>query len=148
VTQLVPSARRLYPVGRLDADSTGLLVLTNDGELANRLMHPRYGVARTYRVRVQGKPGEAAMRRLREGVDLDDGMTAPAEVRRLKASQFEITLREGRKRQVRRMFETVGHPVAELERIAFGPLRLRGLAQGDHRRLTPAEIEALRESPA
>jgi 23S rRNA pseudouridine2605 synthase len=148
VTDLVKSSRRLYPVGRLDADTTGLILLTNDGELANRLTHPRYGVPRTYRSRVEGRPDEATLRRLREGVELEDGMTAPAGVRRVSPSLLEITLREGRKRQVRRMCEAVGHPVKELERIAFGPLRLSGLAEGAHRRLTAAEIERLRQSAA
>jgi 23S rRNA pseudouridine2605 synthase len=148
VTQLVPSGRRLYPVGRLDVDTTGLILLTNDGELANRLLHPRHEVPRTYRARVRGRPDDAALRRLRQGVALDDGPTAPAKVRRVSASVLEITLHEGRKRQVRRMLEAVGHPVVELERIAFGPLRLRGLEPGRHRRLTAAEIRRLRESAA
>jgi 23S rRNA pseudouridine2605 synthase len=148
VTDLVQSSRRLYPVGRLDAETTGLILLTNDGELANRLTHPRYGVPRTYRARVEGRPDEAALRRLREGVELEDGVTAPAGVRRVSPSLFEITLREGRKRQVRRMCEAVGHPVKELARIAFGPLQLGGLAEGAHRRLTAAEIERLRQSAA
>ena len=148
VTDLVESRRRLYPVGRLDADTNGLILLTNDGELANRLMHPRYAVPRTYRARVKGDPGEPALRALREGVELDDGPTQPAPVRRLDAGLLEIELREGRKRQVRRMCEAVGHPVLELERVAFGPLRLRGLAPGENRRLTAAEVERLRKSAA
>jgi 23S rRNA pseudouridine2605 synthase len=148
VTELVPSPRRLYPVGRLDADTTGLLLLTNDGELANRLTHPRYGVPRTYRARVVGRPDETAMRRLRDGVALEDGMTSPAKVRRVKSHVIELTITEGRNRQVKRMFEALGHPVEELERVAFGPLRLSGLAAGKHRRLTPAEVERLRQSPA
>ena len=148
VTDLVESRRRLYPVGRLDADTTGLILLTNDGELANRLMHPRYAVPRTYRARVKGDPGEPALRALREGVELDDGPTQPAPVRRLDAGLLEIELREGRNRQVRRMCEAVGHPVLELERVAFGPLRLRGLAPGENRRLTAAEVERLRKSAA
>jgi 23S rRNA pseudouridine2605 synthase len=143
----VPSARRLYPVGRLDADTTGLILLTNDGDLANRLMHPRYEVPRTYLARVKNPPvSDIAVRRLREGVELDDGLTSPAKVRQPEPGVLEITLREGRKRQVRRMCEAVGHPVTELTRIAFGPLRLQGLAPGKHRRLTPAEIERLRSS--
>jgi 23S rRNA pseudouridine2605 synthase len=148
VTDLVRSTRRLYPVGRLDADTTGLILLTNDGDLANRLTHPRYGVPRTYRARVEGKPGDSALRQLREGVELDDGPAAPAEARSIRPGILEITVREGRKRQVRRMCEAVGHPVVQLERVAFGPLRLRGLAVGAHRRLTPAEIELLRQSAA
>jgi 23S rRNA pseudouridine2605 synthase len=149
VTELVPSARRLYPVGRLDADTTGLILLTNDGELANRLTHPRYGVPRTYLARVEGGAvPEHALRHLREGVELDDGTTAPAKVRQLERGVLELTIREGRKRQVRRMCEAIGHPVIELTRIAFGPLRLTDLAPGQHRRLTQAEIQRLRQSPA
>jgi 23S rRNA pseudouridine2605 synthase len=149
VTQLVPSARRLYPVGRLDAETTGLILLTNDGELANRLTHPRYGVPRTYLARVEGGPvPEHALRRLRDGVELDDGPTAPAKARQLERGVLELTIKEGRKRQVRRMCEAIGHPVIELTRIAFGPLRLKDLAPGQHRRLTQAEIERLRQSAA
>jgi 23S rRNA pseudouridine2605 synthase len=149
VTQLVPSARRLYPVGRLDAETTGLILLTNDGELANRLTHPRYGVPRTYLARVEGgRVPEHALRRLREGVELDDGPTAPAKARQLERGVLELTITEGRKRQVRRMCEAIGHPVIELTRIAFGPLRLKDLAPGQHRRLTQAEIERLRQSAA
>jgi len=149
VTELVPSARRLYPVGRLDAETTGLILLTNDGELANRLTHPRYGVPRTYLARVEGGPvPEHALRRLREGVELDDGLTAPAKARQIERGVLEITLKEGRKRQVRRMCEAIGHPVIELTRIGFGPLHLKDLAPGQHRRLTAAEVERLRQSPA
>ena len=147
VTSLVRSQRRLYPVGRLDADTTGLILLTNDGDLANRLTHPRYGVARVYRARVRNGPvPEAALRRLRDGVELEDGITAPAGVRQVEPGLLELTLREGRKRQVRRMCEAVGHRVVELERVAFGPLRLGPLGPGKVRRLTPAEIERLRKS--
>lgn len=147
VTQLVPSSRRLYPVGRLDAETTGLILLTNDGELANRLTHPRYGVPRTYRARVERPPvPEHALRRLRHGVELDDGPTAPAKVRQVAAGVLELTIAEGRKRQVRRMCEAVGHPVVELERIAFGPLRLGDLGRGRHRRLSPEEVEQLRRA--
>jgi 23S rRNA pseudouridine2605 synthase len=144
VTDLVPSARRLYPVGRLDADTTGLILLTNDGELANRLTHPRYGVPKTYRANVRPKPVKAhAIAKLRDGVELEDGRTSPANVRQPKPGVLEITISEGRKRQVRRMIESVGHHVEQLERIAFGPLRLKGLQPGAHRRLTPAEVDAL-----
>jgi 23S rRNA pseudouridine2605 synthase len=147
VVSLVPSARRLYPVGRLDADSTGLILLTNDGELANRLMHPRYGVQKSYVARVTPSPiSESSLRRLREGVELEDGPTAPAKVRRLAPARFEITIGEGRNRQVRRMVEAVGHRVAALERVAFGPLRLDGLEPGAHRRLSAAEVERLRKA--
>jgi 23S rRNA pseudouridine2605 synthase len=147
VTGLVRSARRLYPVGRLDADSTGLILLTNDGELANLLTHPRYEVPRTYRVQVE-PPGvsPASLRALREGVELDDGLTAPAKARLLRRGLIEVTLHEGRKRQVRRMCEAIGHEVKALERVAFGPLRLGGLDPGEHRRLAPAEVERLRKA--
>jgi len=145
VTELVPAERRLYPVGRLDADTTGLILLTNDGELANRLTHPRYEVPKTYVARVEPAPvGEGALRSLREGVDLDDGRTAPAGARQRRPGVLELTLREGRKRQVRRMCEAVGHRVVELERVAFGPLRLGDLEPGRHRRLSAAEVERLR----
>jgi 23S rRNA pseudouridine2605 synthase len=145
VVSLVPSERRLYPVGRLDADSTGLILLTNDGELANRLMHPRYEVPKTYRVEVRPSPiGEGSLRALREGIELEDGPTAPAQVRRLAPGRIEITIREGRNRQVRRMCEAVGHSVLELQRIAFGPLRLGGLEPGAYRRLRAREVERLR----
>ena len=147
VTGLVDSPLRLYPVGRLDADTTGLILLTNDGDLANGLTHPRYGVPRVYRARVEPVPvPEAALRRLREGVDLDDGRTSPASVRQVEPGVLELTLAEGRKRQVRRMCEAVGHPVAKLERVAFGPLRLGELEQGAARRLSAAEVERLRKA--
>jgi 23S rRNA pseudouridine2605 synthase len=149
VVEFVPSERRLYPVGRLDADTTGLILLTNDGELANRLTHPSFEVDKTYRARVKPSPvSEVSLRRLREGLDLDDGRTAPAKVRQVEPGVIEITLHEGRKRQVRRMVEAVGHRVDELERVAFGPLRLERLTEGDYRRLTPAEVERLRKLSA
>jgi 23S rRNA pseudouridine2605 synthase len=139
------SSVRLYPVGRLDADTTGLILLTNDGELANRLMHPRYEVPRTYVARVTGGPiGDKAVRALRAGVELSDGVTAPASARVLAGDRLELVLHEGRKRQVRRMCEAVGHPVIALERVGFGPLALGGLAVGQARRLSAAEVEALR----
>jgi 23S rRNA pseudouridine2605 synthase len=146
VIDLVPArGLRLYPVGRLDADSCGLILLTNDGELANRLTHPSFQVPRTYLARVAGGPvGQAALSRLREGVDLDDGPTAPARVRRMSGSLIELTIREGRNRQVRRMCEAVGHPVLQLQRVGFGALRLGGLKPGGHRRLSVAEVERLR----
>ncbi len=149
VTEFVPSERRLYPVGRLDADTTGLILLTNDGDLANTLTHPSFEVEKTYRARVEPAPvPERALRTLREGVELDDGLTAPAGVRQLEPGLLEITLHEGRKRQVRRMCEAVGHRVKTLERVAFGPLRLEKLPEGEFRRLTPAEVERLRKAPA
>jgi 23S rRNA pseudouridine2605 synthase len=145
VVELVPSRERLYPVGRLDADTTGLILLTNDGELAHRLTHPSFEVPRTYRARVRNAPvKEPALRGLREGIELEDGLTAPARVRRLGNDHVELTIHEGRKRQVRRMLEAVGHPVKALERVAFGPLRLGPLEPGDHRRLTSAELDRLR----
>jgi 23S rRNA pseudouridine2605 synthase len=146
VVDLVPSGQRLYPVGRLDADTTGLILLTNDGDLAYALTHPRFEVPRTYRARVEGRPGERALRALRAGVELDDGRTAPAQVRLVGTHELELTIHEGRKRQVRRMCEAVGHRVVELRRVAFGPLRLGDLGAGRHRRLTAAEVERLRTS--
>ena len=145
VTSLVPDPRRLYPVGRLDADSSGLILLTNDGELANLLLHPRHEVPRTYRARVGGgRPSAAALARLRDGVVLDDGPTAPAKARLVAPDTIELELREGRKRQVRRMCEAVGHPVRELVRVRFGPLALGTLAPGAHRMLGDAEVARLR----
>jgi 23S rRNA pseudouridine2605 synthase len=145
VVQLVRSQRRLYPVGRLDADTTGLILLTNDGDLADRLTHPRYGVKKVYRARVQpARISRRALEALREGVELEDGRTAPAQARQPAPGVLELTIREGRKRQVRRMVEAVGHRVVELERVAFGPLGLRGLEPGKSRRLTKAEVERLR----
>ncbi len=146
VVSMVPAAgRRLYPVGRLDADTTGLILLTDDGELAHRLTHPSFEVPKTYRARVGGPPvTDRALRALRGGVQLEDGLTAPARVRRLGPHEVELTIHEGRKRQVRRMCEAVGHPVRALQRVAFGPLRLGALEPGAHRRLREAEIERLR----
>jgi 23S rRNA pseudouridine2605 synthase len=139
------SSGRLYPVGRLDADTTGLILLTNDGELANRLMHPSFEVPKTYRVQVRRPPlREPALKQLREGVELEDGMTSPALVRRLHADEVDITIHEGRKRQVRRMCDAVGHPVKSIERVSFGPLRLGNLPRGQSRRLSASEISALR----
>jgi 23S rRNA pseudouridine2605 synthase len=148
VTDLVESERRLYPVGRLDADTTGLILLTNDGELAQLLTHPRHEVPKTYRATVEPPDvGAPALRALREGVELEDGPTAPAGARLVEPGLIELELREGRKRQVRRMCEAVGHPVTALERVAFGPLRLEGMAPGESRRLTPAEVERLYRPP-
>ena len=145
VLSFVRSDERLYPVGRLDYDTTGLILLTNDGDLAHRLTHPSFEVPRTYRARVANAPvNEPAMRALRDGVELEDGPTAPAKVRRLASNHLEITIHEGRKRQVKRMLEAVGHPVRSLERVAFGPLRLGALPEGEYRELKPSEIEQLR----
>lgn len=135
----------VFPVGRLDADAEGVLLLTNDGELASRLLHPRYGVEKVYRVLVRGRPTAAALRRLREGVVLNDGKTAPAKVcllyRGQDRSELEITLHEGRKRQVKRMCQAVGHPVQRLTRVRFGQLTLGDLKPGQWRYLTPEEVE-------
>jgi 23S rRNA pseudouridine2605 synthase len=146
VVGLVPAkGLRLYPIGRLDAESSGLILLSNDGELANRLTHPRFEVPKTYVATLAGGPiSDAALRRLRAGVELEDGLTAPARVRRRGEREIEITIHEGRKRQVRRMCEAVGHRVTVLRRTAFGPLRLGTLAPGEHRLLRAAEVERLR----
>lgn len=146
VVELVDSPSRLYPVGRLDADSTGLLLLTNDGALANRLTHPRYGVAKTYLARLGKPPSDRDLSRLRNGLQLEDGPTAPTEVTRVSRQEIEIVLREGRNRQVRRMVEAVGNRVVSLKRIAFGPLRLGRLASGGARRLTEEEVRRLKNA--
>jgi 23S rRNA pseudouridine2605 synthase len=144
VVSLVDSPLRLYPVGRLDADTTGLILLTNDGELAHRLTHPSFEVDKTYRARVaEGPVSQAALQRLRRGVELEDGRTAPARVRAFGSDTLEITIHEGRKRQVRRMCQEVGHPVLRLTRVRFGPLALGDLQPGQARRLSPAEVAAL-----
>jgi 23S rRNA pseudouridine2605 synthase len=145
VVSLVPEVgARLYPVGRLDIDTTGLILLTNDGELAYRLTHPRFEVPKTYRVQVGRPPvSRRALKTLREGVELDDGRTAPAVVRRVGPDELEIRIHEGRKRQVKRMCASVGHPVRRLERVAFGSLKLGGLAAGSCRLLTEEEVEKL-----
>jgi pseudouridine synthase len=139
---------RVVPVGRLDADTTGALVLTNDGPLAHRLAHPRYGVEKVYEVDVEGEPSEEALRRLGEGVELDDGLTAPARVRRLGPSRLELTLHEGRKHQVKRMCAAVGHPVRRLHRSRYAGLELGGLAEGEWRELAEEEVRALRSPSA
>ncbi|HVY95514.1 MAG TPA: pseudouridine synthase [Solirubrobacterales bacterium] len=146
VVELVETEARLYPVGRLDADSTGLLLLTNDGELANLLTHPRYEVPKAYRAVLKRPPSDRDLERLRRGVDLDDGPTGPAEVTRLGRREIEIVLREGRNRQVRRMAAAVGNEVTALRRVRFGPLSLGVLPEGQARRLSTSEIERLREA--
>jgi 23S rRNA pseudouridine2605 synthase len=147
VVSLVDTPQRLYPVGRLDADTTGLILLTNDGDLAHRLTHPSFEVDKTYRAVVRGAPvREQALRALRGGVQLDDGITAPARVTRIKPDTLEITIHEGRKRQIKRMCEHVGHRVLALERVRFGPLQLGDLAPGAHRRLNANEISLLRSA--
>jgi 23S rRNA pseudouridine2605 synthase len=144
VVSLVDSDLRLYPVGRLDIDVTGLILLTNDGELAHRLTHPSFEVPKTYRARVSGPPVPArALAALRDGVLLDDGRTAPAKARRVSADTVELTIHEGRKRQVKRMFEHVGHRVRALQRVGFGPLVLGELRPGAYRRLSAEEVEQL-----
>jgi 23S rRNA pseudouridine2605 synthase len=143
VVDLVDSERRLYPVGRLDAESTGLILLTNDGELANRLTHPRYGLERTYKARLRRPVTESQLRRLRRGVDLEDGTTSPAKVHRTSARVIEITISEGRNRQVRRMLEAVGNQVVALARIRFGPLALGPLPEGKAKRLHTPEVRRL-----
>ena len=148
VVELVRSEARLYPVGRLDADSTGLLLLANDGELANRLTHPRYEVEKAYRVVLRRPASERDLKRLESGVELEDGPTAPARVRRLGEREIEVVLREGRNRQVRRMAEAVGNAVVALRRVRFGPIELSDLPEGAARRLSAEEVDRLRDCAA
>jgi 23S rRNA pseudouridine2605 synthase len=148
VVELVDTEARLYPVGRLDADTTGLLLLTNDGELADRLTHPRYEVSKTYRVRLGKSISDRDLERLRRGIELEDGRTGPAEVSRLGEREVEIVLREGRNRQVRRMVEAVGNRVVALQRVRFGPLALGRLKEGGARKLSGDEIARLRDAAA
>lgn len=145
VVDLISNEKRLYPVGRLDANSSGLMLVTNDGELANKLSHPRYGVPKTYRVRVRrGSPiSRSELEHLARGVELEDGMTRKAEVTKTGTREFEIVIKEGRNRQIRRMCEAIGRDVGELQRIAFGPLELGHLKVGGARRLSPEEVESL-----
>ena len=146
VVDLVADGKRLFPVGRLDIQTSGLILLTNDGELANLLTHPRHEVPKTYRARLRGGAlGADALRSLSDGVEIGDGRTLPAKVKKLGTGLIEIELREGRNRQVRRMCEAVGHPVSALERVAIGPLRLGRLHSGGHRRLNREEIQSLRD---
>jgi 23S rRNA pseudouridine2605 synthase len=144
VVDLVDLPERVVPVGRLDVETTGALLLTNDGPLAHRLAHPRYGVEKVYVADVEGRPDERALRTLSEGVELEDGMTAPATVRCLAPSKVELKLHEGRNRQVRRMLEAVGHPVRHLHRSVYAGLTLEGLEPGAWRELEPSEVERLR----
>ena len=158
VLDLVPATERLYPVGRLDAESEGLILLTNDGELTARLTHPRYGHTREYRALVHGQPKEGELQKMRRGIVLDDGPSGPAEVEVLAPGHIrhedlplpdrdcawlKIVIREGRKRQIRRMCEIIGHPVVRLIRIGMGPLSLGTLPAGKYRFLKPAEVKAL-----
>jgi 23S rRNA pseudouridine2605 synthase len=143
VVDLVPPEPRVFSVGRLDADTEGLLIMTNDGQLAHRLAHPRYGVEKEYVAEVRGHPAPRVVRALREGVELEDGRTAPARVSLVSPSVLRITIHEGRNRQVRRMCDAVGHPVVRLVRTRIGPIADRRLAPGRWRPLTPEEVAAL-----
>ena len=144
VLDLVNVPERVVPVGRLDADTTGALLLTNDGPLAHRLAHPRYGVEKVYEAEVEGRPGPDALRRLEQGVELEDGRTASARARLLAPSTIELVLHEGRKHQVKRMCEAVGHPVSRLHRSSYAGLTVEGLEPGDWRELEPEEVDRLR----
>jgi 23S rRNA pseudouridine2605 synthase len=146
VMDLVPARPRVFPVGRLDANTEGLLVMTNDGDLAHRLTHPRFGVEKEYFAVVEGVPSPADLRRLRQGVRLEDGMTAPARVSLVPPTGLRITIHEGRNRQVRRMCDAIGHPVSRLVRARVGPLADRGLAPGTWRLLTPTEVRRLEKA--
>ena len=148
VVGLVPDEPRGFPVGRLDVDTEGLLLLTNDGELAHRLTHPSYGVEKEYVAEVEGLPTRAVLRRLREGVELDDGPTAPARATLVDPSVVRLTIHEGRNRQVRRMCEAVGHSVVRLVRTRIGPLGDRSLAPGTCRALTGDEVRSLQRAVA
>ncbi len=144
VVDLVQHPARVVPVGRLDADTTGVLLLTNDGPLAHRLAHPRYGVEKVYEAQVEGEPSDETLSQLAEGIELEDGRTAPARARRLHRSRIELVLHEGRTHQVKRMLEAVGHPVVWLRRTRYAGLGVAGLEPGEWRELTPAEVERLR----
>jgi 23S rRNA pseudouridine2605 synthase len=146
VVGLVNHPARVVPVGRLDADTTGAILLTNDGELAHTLAHPKYEVDKVYVAELWGQPTDGILRKLAEGVLLEDGTTAPAQVRRLRGSSIEVTIHEGRNHQVKRMFEAVGHRVKHLHRSRYGPLTLGGLEPGDWRELEPSEVERLRSA--
>ncbi|MCU0310350.1 MAG: rRNA pseudouridine synthase [Acidimicrobiales bacterium] len=143
VVELVPAEPRVFPVGRLDLDTEGLLLLTNDGELTHRLTHPSFGVDKEYVAHVEGRPSRGQVRRLREGIELDDGPTAPAQASLVSPSVLRLVIHEGRNRQVRRMCEAIGHPVQRLVRTRIGPLSDRRLAPGAWRPLTSDEVRAL-----
>jgi 23S rRNA pseudouridine2605 synthase len=147
VVELVDHPARVVPVGRLDVDTTGALLLTNDGELAHRLAHPRYEVEKVYAAEVEGEPSDEALARLRAGIELDDGPTAPAAARRLGPATVELSLHEGRKHQVKRMLAAVGHPVTRLHRVRYAGLTLGGLEPGQWRELEPSEVARLRRWP-
>jgi 23S rRNA pseudouridine2605 synthase len=144
VVELVEHHVRVVPVGRLDVETTGALLLTNDGALAHRLAHPKYEVEKVYEAEVEGEPSDEALRRLAEGVELEDGITAPAEVRRIGLSLIELSIHEGRNRQVRRMLEAVGHPVRRLHRSHYAGLTVEDLPPGEWRELTADEVRVLR----
>jgi 23S rRNA pseudouridine2605 synthase len=144
VVQLVPSEPRVVPVGRLDADTTGALLLTNDGDLAHRLAHPRYGVEKMYVVELSRAPSDEQIEQLARGIELDDGPTAPAKLRRVTKNVVELTIHEGRNRQVKRMFEAIGHRVTRLHRSGYAGLDVEGLEPGRWRELTSGEVERLR----
>jgi 23S rRNA pseudouridine2605 synthase len=148
VVDLVPAEPRVFPVGRLDADTEGLLILTNDGGFAHRLTHPSFGVAKEYLAEVEGTPGRAVLRTLREGVDLEDGRTAPARVSLVSPGVLRLVISEGRNRQVRRMCEAVGHPVRRLVRTRIGPVADRRLPPGSWRPLTTGEVRSLEAEAA
>lgn len=148
VVDLVPAEPRVFPVGRLDADTEGLLLMTNDGDLTHRLTHPSFGVEKEYVAEVEGAPSRAALRSLREGVELEDGITAPAKVALLDESVLRLVIHEGRNRQVRRMCEAVGHPVLRLVRTRIGDLADRRLPPGEWRELEPSEVRSLETKAA
>jgi 23S rRNA pseudouridine2605 synthase len=147
VVEVINHPNRVVPVGRLDVDTTGVLLLTNDGDLAHHLAHPSYEVDKVYVADVWGQPTDGTLRKLAEGVKLEDGKTAPAQVKRLGGGLIELTIHEGRNRQVKRMFEAVGHRVKTLHRSRYGPLDLAGLEPGAWRELEPSEVERLRSTP-
>ena len=147
VVELVDHPARVVPVGRLDADTTGALLLTNDGELAHRLAHPRYEVEKVYEAEVEGDPSDEALEQLSNGIELDDGPTSPARARRLGPGRVELSIHEGRKHQVKRMLAAVGHPVTRLHRSRYAGLTLEGLEPGQWRELEPSEVERLRSKP-
>src|SRR5438874_6494071 len=148
VVGLVDQPTRVVPVGRLDAETTGALLLTNDGDLAHRLAHPRYEVEKIYEAEVEGEPSDDALRQLEQGVELDDGRTAPARAKRLAPSRIELGIHGGKKHQVKRMLAAVGHPVVRLHRGRYAGLTLKGLGPGESRELTGAEVERLRSPRA
>ena len=145
VVDLVPTHPRVFPVGRLDADTEGLILLTNDGDLTHYLTHPSFGIEKEYLVQVEVKPSRNAIRELRQGVELDDGITAPAKVSLVDEKLLKIVIHEGRNRQIRRMCESVGHPVKRLIRSRIGPIVDRSLRPGSFRELTNQELKSMRK---